>query len=304
MGDRIKYHPGFVGGLGVLLWDYREMIDIIPEKWLSTEGIRMDVLIIKKDPVVTLKNDMCRIFRGHNILEYKSPEDELSIDAFAKVMAYAYLYKSLGDQVDAIPLTELTVTIYRHNYPRELFRKLIEAGMQVVRKTSGIYYVRGASVFPVQLIVGRELEPREYAMFRVLTPEASRQDLTDFNEIAFLRRDALYKRYVDSIFQVSVSANRQLYDQMTREDKKMCEALKDLLKEDFAEAEARAEARGAARGKAIGEAQGEIKGMIKLYHEEMGLAPQEIIIKIMERFSLDEETARTFVESTLGLQPA
>ena len=84
----------------------------------------------------------------------------------------------------------------------------------------------------------------------------------------------------------------------------MCEALKDLLKEDFAEAEARAEARGEARGKAIGEAQGEIKGMIKLYHEEMGLAPQEIIIKIMERFSLDEETARTFVESTLGLQPA
>ena len=104
------------------------------------------------------------------------------------------------------------------------------------------------------------------------------------------------KRYVDSIFQVSVSTNRQLYDQMTKEDKKMCEALKDLLKEDFAAAEA--------RGKAIGEAQGEIKGMIKLYHEEMGLAPQEIITRIMDRFSLDEETARTYVESTLGLQPA
>ena len=76
----------------------------------------------------------------------------------------------------------------------------------------------------------------------------------------------------------------------------MFEVLKDLLKEDFAEAEVRAEA----RGKAIGEAQGEIKGMIKFYHEEMGLAPQEITIKIMKRFSLDEETARNFVESTLG----
>ena len=76
----------------------------------------------------------------------------------------------------------------------------------------------------------------------------------------------------------------------------MFEVLKDLLKEDFAEAEVRAEA----RGKAIGEAQGEIKGMIKFYHEEMGLAPQEIIIKIMKRCSLDEETARNFVESTLG----
>ena len=76
----------------------------------------------------------------------------------------------------------------------------------------------------------------------------------------------------------------------------MFEVLKDLLKEDFAEAQARAEA----RGKAIGEAQGEIKGMIKFYHEEMGLAPQEITIKIMKRCSLDEETARNFVESTLG----
>ena len=76
----------------------------------------------------------------------------------------------------------------------------------------------------------------------------------------------------------------------------MFEVLKDLLKEDFAEAQVRAEA----RGKAIGEAQGEIKGMIKFYHEEMGLAPQEITIKIMKRCSLDEETARNFVESTLG----
>ena len=111
--------------------------------------------------------------------------------------------------------------------------------------------------------------------------------LTVFNEIAFLRGDAAYKRYVDSIFQVSVSANRQLYDQMTREDKKMCEALKDLLKEDFAAAEAR----------------GKIEGVIQLYHEEMGLAPQEIVNKIMSRFSLDEETAQKYVENTLGLQP-
>lgn len=55
-----------------------------------------------------------------------------------------------------------------------------------------------------------------------------------------------------SIFQVSVSANRYLYDQMMKADKKMCEALKDLLKEDFVAAEAR------------GEVRGEIKGMIKL----------------------------------------
>lgn len=187
-------------------------------------------------------------------------------------------------------MSELTVTLYRHKYPKGLFGKLIEHGMQVTEKTAGIYYIQGALVFPVQVIVGKELEPREYAMFNVLASEASLEDLINFNEIAFLRRDAAYRRYVDSIFQVSVSANRHLYDQMIKEDKKMCEALKDLLKEDFAAAEAR------------GEARDEIKGMIKLYHEEIGLAPQEIIIRIMGRFFFDEVTVKKYVESTLGGQ--
>ena len=90
----IKYHAGFVSGLELLLWQYREQVDIEPEKWLSTEGIRMDVLILKKDPSVVLDFDIGRIFRGHNILEYKRPDDKLNIDVFAKVMAYSNLYKS------------------------------------------------------------------------------------------------------------------------------------------------------------------------------------------------------------------
>lgn len=40
----IKYHSGFVSVLELLLWKYREQIEIETEKWLSTEGIRMDVL--------------------------------------------------------------------------------------------------------------------------------------------------------------------------------------------------------------------------------------------------------------------
>ena len=60
-------------------------LTIEPEKWLSTEGIRMDVLILKKDPSLVLDFDIGRIFRGHNILEYKRPDDKLNIDVFAKV---------------------------------------------------------------------------------------------------------------------------------------------------------------------------------------------------------------------------
>ena len=65
----IKYHAGFVSGLELLLWKYREQVEIEPEKWLSTEGIRMDVLILKKDPSLVLDFDIGRIFRGHILWE-------------------------------------------------------------------------------------------------------------------------------------------------------------------------------------------------------------------------------------------
>ena len=46
---------------------------------------------------VPISNEIGTFFRGHNIIEYKSPEDSLNIDVFYKSMAYAGLYKSYGN---------------------------------------------------------------------------------------------------------------------------------------------------------------------------------------------------------------
>jgi hypothetical protein len=51
-----------------------------------------------------------------------------------------------------------------------------------------------------------------------------------------------------------------------------------------------------------GELAGEIRGTIKLYDDEMGMSPSEIIPRIMDRFSLTRESAEQYVESTLNLQ--
>ena len=114
--------------------------------------------------------------------------------------------------------------------------------------------------------------------------------------MAFRITDTAYKRYVDSVFQVSFSANRPTYDLMAMEDKNMCEALRDFLKEDFEAAEARGEERG--------EAIGEIKGAIRLYRDEMSLSSEEIIDRIMKRYLLDRKDAERYVEETLGLELA
>ena len=51
---------------------------------LNTKPLEIDLLVIKKDVSVKLINEIGDIFRGHNIMEYKSPEDHLDIDAFIR----------------------------------------------------------------------------------------------------------------------------------------------------------------------------------------------------------------------------
>ena len=64
-------------------------------------------------------------------------------------------------------------------------------------------------------------------------------------------------------------------------------------------AEGRAE--GRVEGRAEGRAEGEIIGAIKLYNDELGLSPEEIVSKIAVRFSLEKNVAERYVGETLHL---
>ena len=249
---------------------------------------------MKKDPDVQIDFDICRIFAGHNIVEYKRPNDDLNIDVFSKVMSYVYLYKSLQKKVNTVSFSDLTATIYRHIYPREFFKQIQENGGNIEKCYPGVYIITGVGLFKVQVIVGKELAPKEYAMLRVLTPDAEKEDVRLFSETIRKRNEAKYRECVDGIFQVSVSANRELYDRMMKEDPEMCDALKELMKDEFLATEARGEARGISIG--------EISGAIKIYHEEMGLSPSEIEKKIMKRFGLDKKSAEEHVTKTLRVE--
>ena len=80
---------------------------------LSKKPLQMDLLIIEKRKNVQIQNEIGRIFRRHNVIEYKSPDDGMTIDDFFKTLGYAYLYKGLGEKVDQIPLEELTISLFR-----------------------------------------------------------------------------------------------------------------------------------------------------------------------------------------------
>lgn len=80
------------------------------------------MLVIKKAVSVQLANEIGDLFKGHNIIEYKSPEDSLDIDDFYKAGAYASLYKAYGETVDSIKADDITVSIIRGAKPEKLFK--------------------------------------------------------------------------------------------------------------------------------------------------------------------------------------
>ena len=134
----IQWHPGFYGAAELEFLSNKGDLEFQREFHLSKEPIRMDLLIIKKLADVRIENELGHIFKKYNVAEFKSPDDALSIDDYYKTVGYACLYKGLGETVDQIPADELTISIFRESYPREMFEAMKNLGMEIKEQYPGI----------------------------------------------------------------------------------------------------------------------------------------------------------------------
>ena len=55
-------------------------------------------------------------------------------------------------------------------------------------------------------------------------------------------------------------------------------------------------------GRAEGREEGAIQEAVRLYNEILALTPIQIMRKIMDRFDLSEDDAKSYVENTLGVK--
>ena len=158
--EKIQWHPAFDAALQIEFGDEAKYLEFDPEHLISKKPMQIDVLV-KNEKHVKLRKNIGRIFRQYNIIEYKSPEDDLDIDDFYKTYAYACLYKSDTETVDMIPADELTITFVCYHYPRNMLRKLEQdRKMAVEQEDSGIYYLIGDAI-PIQLVIVPKLS-KEY----------------------------------------------------------------------------------------------------------------------------------------------
>lgn len=230
----IQWHPGFYGAAELEFLSNKGDLEFQREYNLSKEPIRMDMLIIKKLADVRIKNELGHIFKKYNVVEYKSPDDALSIDDYYKTVGYACLYKGLGETVDQIPADELTISIFRESYPREMFEAMKNLGMEIKEYYPGIYYISGKQIlFDTQIVVTKQLDKETHRTLRVLSKHVREEDVRAFVKRAAKISEPGDRNNVDAVLQVSVSANKELYEAIRRCDKVMCEALRELMKEDF-----------------------------------------------------------------------
>ena len=145
--SNIAWHPAFVEAIQLELDAYRDELEFQAEYQLTAEPLKIDCLVIKKSKSIVLSKNIATIFREVNLLEYKSPDDYVSIGDFYKVYGYACLYASL----EKVPITSLTISFVQSHYPRKLTEHLkMVRGYTVEESSPGIYTVKG-DILPIQM---------------------------------------------------------------------------------------------------------------------------------------------------------
>lgn len=89
------------------------------------------------------------------------------------------------ETVNQIPADELTISIFRESYPREMFDAMKNLGLEIKERYPGIYYISGKqTLFDTQIVVTKQLEKEMHRTLRVLSKHVKEEDVRAFIEKA------------------------------------------------------------------------------------------------------------------------
>lgn len=123
---KIQWHPAFGAALRIELADELEKVQIENEHLLSSKPMQVDYLVVIVDKNQKIRKNIGQLFRRHNIIEYKSPEDSLSINDFYKVYGYACFYQAVMDVILQANWKEAEVEKEMCETLRKLFAEELE----------------------------------------------------------------------------------------------------------------------------------------------------------------------------------
>jgi hypothetical protein len=270
-----QWHPAFLCAIQKDLEQWKHALHFEPEHQLNLSPLVIDLVIIKKKQDIVIDNPIAAIFKGHNIIEYKSPLSYVSIDDFKKVYGYAYLYASLCKT----DLTDISVSFVEDHYPRKLFEYFKnKCSYKIEEKWSGIYHITGG-IITLQFIDRKRLSDGNRWL------KGLGNDL-NVEGAAWLMQKALETNEpeIDTYVKAVLTANWQIVEEITmRSEKRFEQALEKcgLIQKWEARGEAKGIAMGEAKGMAVGEARGMAVG------EARGEAERERLIRENEQLKME-----------------
>lgn len=224
----LQWHPGFQAILQIELLEEKGMLQFNKEYNLTEKPLQIDTLIIKLAPGHRIRKSIGHLFRQYNIVEYKSPDDYVSVNDFYKVTGYASVFQSNTEREQEIPPQEITMTFAVSHYPVRLICFLKETyGAVADAIAPGITYISGL-LFPIQILQLPKLDPDEYLWLSRLRRHLAKDDL-DCLSRAYLpkQRNPLYRAAMNLVLRAN--------PEESREGKEMLEALQELFPEEFRE---------------------------------------------------------------------
>lgn len=252
MHQKIQWHPAFCSAVELeLLEDYQDL-SFEREYNLSSKPLQIDLLVVTKKKGLVLENIIGKIFRSHNIMEFKSPRDGLGIDDYFKALAYACLYKSFGKTDNEISAEEITATLVRDRKPEKLLGWFAENGYALDQPYSGIYYISRDGFFATQVVVTSEISREESRWLSRLTENLTKQDMRALVSDMQKTQGKHERECADAVLEVVMRANSELFH-MAKEEADMCKALEELMAPEIEAIKQKTLTEGLSAGRAEGE---------------------------------------------------
>lgn len=231
--ETLQWHPGFFAALQIELEEEQDKLLFENEHQLSEKPMAIDTLVIKVKAGESIRKNIGQIFLQHNIIEYKSPDDYLSINDYYKVLGYTCFYQSNTVKICRILPEELTITFVCSHMPQKLLKHL-ERFQNVCAEQAGegIYYLKG-TMFPTQILVTNQLSKADnFWLSRLRTDLEVRADLDPLSKAyKRKRKDPRYEAVMDLV----IRANRKKAEEV----KYMCQAIRELFADEWKEIEAK-----------------------------------------------------------------
>ena len=217
--------------LHIMLHRYYPDVDIIREFVLGSQPQRADFIVLKEKSVIDLELKIFAVFRKHNIVEFKSPDDELSIEVLWKTVSYTGSYIDYMKDKDPVSDNEVTITLIRGAKPIKLLKELSGHVEQIEK---GIYYIKNWKVdLPIQIIVTTELEGEEYAGIRAISKNPKEEDIKKVFENNKAETDPDMRKYYRAYWEISNKLTGEILEKVKRRNPEMAKTLMDLVRPEI-----------------------------------------------------------------------